>query len=76
MAHTLAEELGSRGGIESHTVADLLYDLTDLYEDIHCAATGTEDRVISEALEKWRMLARETWDFLLDVEDADEEPLA
>jgi hypothetical protein len=40
MAHTLAGELGSRGGMRSNLVTDLLYELTDLYEDIHRAVIG------------------------------------
>jgi hypothetical protein len=69
MAHTLVGELGAREGMKLSPISDLLYHLTDLYEEIHRAATGAEDRVVSEALEKWRERARQTWDALLGVED-------
>jgi hypothetical protein len=72
MAHTLAGELGSRGGMKSKLVTDLLYELTSLYEDIHRAVVGTEDRAISEALEKWRVRAEQAWDALVGIEKAEE----
>ncbi len=73
IAHNLVGALGSRNGMKSTPVADLLYKLTDLHEDIHRAVTGTERRMVSECLEKWRERARVTSDLLLGVADADED---
>jgi hypothetical protein len=73
MAHTLIGELGSRGGMKSVPIGDLLYDLTGLYEDIHRAVTGAEGRVVDECLEKWRKRAWETGNALLGVADGDED---
>ena len=73
MAHTLVGELGSRNGMKLDLVGDLLYELTNLYEDIHRVVTGTEGRMVNECLEKWGKRARETWDTLLGVADADED---
>jgi len=67
MAHTLVGELGSRDGMNLSPVSDLLYELTALYEDIHRVATNAEDRVVSEALEKWHRYAQQTWDSLFGV---------
>jgi hypothetical protein len=72
MAHSLVGELGSRGGMKSG-LGDLLYELTDFYEEIHRAVTGTKGRLIDECLEKWRERARLTWDILLGVADDDED---
>lgn len=71
MAHTLVGEAGSRGGMRVQPIADLLYRLTDLYEEIHRATAGTEDPVISRTLETWRRRAQNTWDSLVGPEDDD-----
>jgi hypothetical protein len=73
MVHTLVGELGSRNGMKSNLIGDLLYELTDFYEDIHRDVTGTEGGAVNECLEKWRQRAWETWDALLGVADGDED---
>jgi hypothetical protein len=54
-------------------VADLLYELTFLYEDIHRAVTGTGDRVISETWEKWDERSLHTWNALIGIEEPETE---
>jgi hypothetical protein len=76
IAHTLVGKLGSRDGMGLSPLSELLYKLTTLYEEIHPAVIGPEDRAVSEDLEKWRARARETWNTLLGIEDADEDLLA
>jgi hypothetical protein len=76
LAHTLVGELGARDGMDLSPVSNLLYDLTSLYEEIHVAMTGTEDRMVGRDLEIWRGRAHETWDALLGAVDDDEDLVA
>jgi hypothetical protein len=76
MAHTLVGEPSARGRMKVYLVADLLYKLTDLYEDIHRAVTGTEDRVISGTWEKWHERALHMWNALVGIEEPEETEFA